>query len=193
MTADPVSLLSRATDQAAAIISNVSHEQAGRPTPCPGWTVGRLIDHIIDDLRQFTVSARGGKANFSSPPKIDDWDDAFERDQAELLDAWRSAGDLTGTMDLPHIGTVPKRFPVDQATAEFATHTWDLAKATNQAPTLDPEIALASLEWARGALRDEYRSDEPGATFGRAINVADDAPPYDRLAGFFGRNPADWP
>jgi uncharacterized protein (TIGR03086 family) len=193
VTADPVAVLARATDQAAAVLGQVAKDQVDLPTPCPRWTVGRLIDHIIDDLHQFAVSAAGGKADFSAPPKVADWLETFRRNQSELLDAWRAAGDLSGTMDLPRLGTVPKRFPVDQATAEFATHTWDLAKATKQAPQLDPEIALESLEWARGALRDEYRSDEPGAAFGRAIEIADDAPPYDRLAAYFGRNPADWP
>jgi uncharacterized protein (TIGR03086 family) len=193
VTADPVALLARATDQAAAVLGEVSQEQADLPTPCTGWTVGRLIDHIIDDLHQFAVSAAGGKADFSAPPKVADWQDTFRRNQAELLDAWRAAGDLSGTIDLPGLGTVPKRFQVDQATAEIATHTWDLARATQQSPHLDPEIALESLDWARGALRDEYRSDEAGATFGRAVEVAADASPYDRLAAFFGRQPADWP
>jgi uncharacterized protein (TIGR03086 family) len=188
-TTGALELLERAVAQASAVLACVRPEQADLPTPCPAWRVGQLIDHLVHDLRQFALKAEGGKTDFSSAPKTDDWIGSFRAGQLALIDAWRGVGDLRGTVDIPGMGTVPKRFTVDQATAEFAVHTWDLARATGQNPVLDPEIAEASLTWARGALLPQYRSEAPDATFGPEVPIADDAPVYDRLAAFFGRRP----
>jgi len=71
---------------------------------------------------------------------------------------------------------------------ELATHDWDLAKATGQVPAeLDPALAEHALRWSRGMLRPEFRG--PGKAFGVEVPVAEDAPVYDRLAGWFGRDP----
>jgi hypothetical protein len=54
---------------------------------------------------------------------------------------------------------------------------------------LDDELAEHALAWSRGMLRPEYRG--PDKAFGVEVPVAGDAPAYDRLAGWFGRDP-DW-
>jgi hypothetical protein len=42
-----------------------------------------------------------------------------------------------------------------------------------------------------GRRRRQFRGDEAsGQSFGAEVAVADDAPLYDRLAGFFGRDPS---
>jgi uncharacterized protein (TIGR03086 family) len=186
-TTDALALLSRSVDQAGAVLTGVRPDQVDLPTPCPAWNVGHLIDHVINDLHQFVVIAKGGRADFGSTPKVDDWTGSFREGRTTLIEAWREAGDLNGTKEVPGMGLVPKRFPVDQATTEFAAHTWDLVHGSGQTPDLDPEIALASLAWARGALRTEFRSADPGAAFGPEVAIGEDAPAYDRLAAFLGR------
>jgi hypothetical protein len=52
---------------------------------------------------------------------------------------------------------------------------------------LDPALAEHALRWSRGMLRPEFRG--PDKAFGVEVPVPDDAPVYDRLAGWFGRNP----
>jgi hypothetical protein len=58
-----------------------------------------------------------------------------------------------------------------------------------QTADLDPAIAERALAWARQMRRPEFRG--PDKAFGVEVAVPDDAPNYDRLAGWFGRNP-DW-
>jgi uncharacterized protein (TIGR03086 family) len=151
-----------------------------------------LINHVISGLRHFAVRAEGGRPDFgSTAPEVDpaDWVDAFTRGAVALLDAWREAGDLSGTIQLP-MGELPASFPVDQQVAEFAVHSWDLVRATGETISLDPEIATAALNWARSALRPEFRGGEAsGKAFGPEVPVSEDAPVYDRLAAFFGRHP----
>ncbi|MQS15816.1 TIGR03086 family protein [Streptomyces kaniharaensis] len=196
-TEDPIDLLARALAQTAGLIDGVGVELAGHPTPCRSWDVGMLISHLLHDVRQFTVRAEGGRPDWSQPfERVEnDWLHAFEAGAEELMDAWRAAGDLSGTIEVPGMGMLPARFPVDQAIAEFAVHAWDLARATGQSTDgLDHEVALASLAWARGALKPEFRGpEEESHSFGPEVAVPEDAPPYDRLAGFFGRDPGAAP
>jgi uncharacterized protein (TIGR03086 family) len=190
MTNEPVSLLARALDQTGKVLAGVHRDQAGLPTPCRSWTVGQLVDHIVHDLRQFTAMASGGSADWSAPaaPAGEDWLGAYRKGADELLSTWRSAGDLSGTTELPGLGEVPARFPVDQQVAEFTVHAWDLNRATGSRVDLDPELAEAALGWMRTAMAPQFRgSEEDGKSFGPEVSVPDDAPPYDRLAAFAGR------
>ncbi len=156
--------------------------------------VGRraLVDHVIDDLRQFTTSASGGRPDWSAKaPHVEarDWKAAFRDGSEVLLAAWRAGGDPSRTVELP-IGTVQASFIANQQVAELAVHTWDLVTATDLPVELDPAVAQTALDWARGALRSEFRGEEgSGKSFGPEVPVPADAPAYDRLAGFFGRRP----
>ncbi|MET8626243.1 TIGR03086 family metal-binding protein [Kitasatospora sp. NPDC004669] len=190
---DPIELLARALAQTAGLIDGAGVELAGHSTPCRSWDVGDLISHLLFDLRQFTIRAEGGQPDLSQPFERveEDWLHAFEAGAEQLVEAWRSVGDLTGAVELPGGGSVPARFPVDQQVAEFAVHAWDLAHATGQSVDgLDHEVASAALVWARGALKPEYRGEESDHhAFGSEVSVPAGAPPYDRLAAFFGRDP----
>ncbi|MFJ6618666.1 TIGR03086 family metal-binding protein [Kitasatospora sp. NPDC091335] len=194
---DPIELLARALAQTAGLIDGTGVELAAHPTPCRSWDVGDLVSHLLHDLRQFTVRAEGGQPDWSQPFERveEDWLHAFEAGAEGLVGAWRAAGDLSGTLALPGGGSLPARFPVDQQIAEFAVHGWDLAHATGQSTEgLDHEVALAALAWAAGALKPEYRgAEEEQHAFGPAVTVPEDAPAYDRLAAFFGRDPQAGP
>ena len=84
-------------------------------------------------------------------------------------------------------GEAPLRLRADQQIAELAMHDWDLARATGQPAELEPALADHALRWSRGMLRPEFRG--PGKAFGVELPVPDDAPAYERLAGWFGRDP----
>ncbi|WP_067722137.1 TIGR03086 family metal-binding protein [Nocardia yamanashiensis] len=187
---DPtVDLVERAVAQLGDVIAAVRPDQAGLPTPCQEWRVGRLLDHLVgQDLPAFTTAARGEDVDWASVPheEIDaDWSAEFEVRSGPLLDAWR-AGDLDRPVRAMG-GTGPLRGRADQQIAEFAMHTWDLARATGQQPELDPELAERALAWSKRLLRPEYRG--PGKAFGPEVPIPADAPAYDRLAAWFGRDP----
>lgn len=189
---DPIALLSRALDQIAEVFARVRDDQQHLPTPCRSWTVAQLGDHVVADLGKFTVTATGGRADWTGtvPEITGDRAAAFREGATGLLAAWGKAGDLTGTITLPGMGEVAARFPVDQQTAEFAMHAWDLARATGQSTDLDPRVGQASLDWVRNTLRPQFRGDEAsGKAFGPEMPTRDDAPLYDRLAAFAGRDP----
>jgi len=189
---DPVTLLSAALDQTGAIIAGVRDDQEHLPTPCRSWDVTDLMAHLVHDLAQFTTRATGGSPDWSAPRATVEGNciDAYRSGAGALVAAWRDAGDLSGTVDMPGMGEVAKRFPVDQQIAELAVHGWDLAVATGQSTHLDPEVGKTALAWARMTLRPQFRGSEAeGKAFGPEVDVPPDAPLYDQLAGFFGHRP----
>jgi uncharacterized protein (TIGR03086 family) len=184
---DPVARLSRAVDQTGAIISGIRPDQAALPTPCSQWDVSALVDHVVEDVRQFTVRASRGTSDQPEASAIgDDWTGAYREAADSLLKAWRREGALDGTVELP-FGEGPAAWFVDLQTADLLVHGWDLAKATGQSTGIDPELGKSALEWGRENLRPEFRGDR----FGPEVPVPEEAPLQERLVGFFGRDP-DW-
>jgi uncharacterized protein (TIGR03086 family) len=190
---DPIALLSRALDQTGVIIAKVSPEQSTLPTPCRAWDVRALVNHVVQDVRMFSASAAGTARQPRDEDVIGDhWTSTYRQAAEALLAAWRVPGVLDRTIRLP-IGEVPASWSVQQQVTDVAVHAWDIAKATGQPTSLDPEVGQRSLDWARQNLAPQFRGDEAsGKAFGYEVPVPDDAPLYDRLAGFFGRDPR-WP
>jgi uncharacterized protein (TIGR03086 family) len=177
---NPITLLERVLDQTASIVAAVGSEQRALPTPCPGWDVQALVHHLVgQDLRNFTAAARGEKVDWQAPGDDigEDWSGEFRGGAQGLISEWRAA----------EIGP-PLSNSLDQQIAEFAMHSWDVARATGQQRELDPAVATHSLNWSKQMLRPEYRG--PNMPFGVEVPIPEDAPIYDQLAGWFGRDPA---
>ena len=88
--------LEPATREMARLIGGVPDEHLGRPTPCPAYTLGHLIDHVGGLALAFMAAATksfGGAA--SQGPSGDasrlgsDWRSRITRDLAALAGAWR--------------------------------------------------------------------------------------------------------
>ena len=183
MTSDsrPLDLLRRALQQTQSVIDGVRPDQAALPTPCASWDVKALLNHVVRDTHQFARMARGGAyERGESDVPMDEFSQHFRQGAAGLLDTWSELWE-------PDAAAVNR---ISQQVAEFAVHSWDVAKATQQPVPVDDEVAGFALDWARGALKPEFRGDEAsGKVFGPEVPIADDAPLHDRLAAFFGRQP----
>jgi hypothetical protein len=57
---NPVALLTRALDQAGAVIAGVRPEQASLPTPCRSWDVRTLVNHVVDEVHRFAEVTGSG-------------------------------------------------------------------------------------------------------------------------------------
>jgi uncharacterized protein (TIGR03086 family) len=175
-------LLRRALDQTGTVIGRIAPEQRGLPTPCEGWDVTALVTHVTGGLDNLARMTRGEQADWSTPyaPPGDDWEGGFRAKAAVLVDTWRTAD--------------PEKRPnAEMQIAEQAVHSWDIARATGIPDAdLDPAIAEHALAWSREALKPEWRGAGGGGAFGDEVPVPHDAPVYDRLAGWFGRDPAPW-
>ena len=171
-----VVVLSRALDQAGDVLAGVHPDQLSGPTPCGDWTVEQLIAHLLARPATSSPWPQGGEPDWSAapPPVPADWVAAFRSSADDLIHLWHQKDDGGGA---------------DWQTAEFAVHTWDLARATGHSAGLDPEVAERALAFMSQGLT----SDNRGGAFGPEVTVPDDAPVYDRLAAFAGRDPAGTP
>jgi uncharacterized protein (TIGR03086 family) len=172
----PVVVLSRALDQAGDVIAAVHPGDLDKPTPCHGWTVRELADHLAAAPEHFLQLGRGEQVDWSAGAGVG-------ADPAQLAAHFRVHAD-----DLLHHWHGQPDDQVAQAdwqSAELGVHTWDLVRALGRPLPLDDEVAERGLAFMRQGLTDDNRGD----AFGAPVDVPDDAPPYDRLVAFAGRDP----
>jgi uncharacterized protein (TIGR03086 family) len=181
---DPLALLARALEQTGAVISRIRPDQASLSTPCTDWDVRALVNHTVYDLQAFTASVSGGERPSPEADLIGtNWTNAYNAASDSLLSTWRRRG-TGGTLQL-RFGDFPATWATGMHIASQTVHGWDVASATGQSTDLDPEVGQAALDWARENLKPEWR----GQAIGPEVPVPEDAPLYDRLAGFYGRHP----
>lgn len=53
------SIVVRGLDQLGALLAVVTPEDVGRPTPCSGWTVADLSDHLVNSVAGMAAMAKG--------------------------------------------------------------------------------------------------------------------------------------
>lgn len=191
-TLDPRPFLRRALGQTAAIVAGVRRDQLELPTPCRAFDVRALLGHIVFAARRIGAIGRGETLATDAPAVVgvDDsgWVAALEEAGPRAVAAWDRPGALQGDIALP-FGTFPATVVVWMYTLEQLVHGWDLAAATSSGVALDASLAEAALPAAQGMIVPEFRGDEP-MPFAQVVAVPGDAPVYDRLAGFMGRDPA---
>lgn len=174
MTDSPVVLLSRALDQAGRALDAVDAGNADNPTPCSGWTVRQLADHVATGPSTWARMVQGQDVDWSAVPEVPEgeWGRTFRAGGAELVRAMEQ---------LPEDQQGSTGFQV----AEYAVHSWDLARGTGVDLDLDDALAEAGL----AAMRQGLAPDRRGDAFGSEVQVGEDARAYDRLVAFAGRDP----
>ena len=154
------------------------------PAPCEGWVARDVVGHLVGWFPGFLESGAG--ITLPRGPAVEDdpvgaWTVQNDAVQA-LLDDPTTADKV---MSDPHFGEVPLDEAIDRFyTADVFLHTWDLARATGQDETLDPERCaemLAGMEPMDEVLRSSGQ-------FGPRVPVADDADVQSKLIAFVGRD-----
>jgi uncharacterized protein (TIGR03086 family) len=175
------------------VLVAVRPEQLEDPTPCASWKVRDLITHMVQapEFAATVVSTRdssnhrGDDTDHASGDYLGAYDAATKR----AIEALSSEGAFEGSVKMP-FGELPASAFATIATADAFVHGWDLAKATGQPTgTLDPALAEQLLVEVVPLLPDDFRGADGAAPFGPRVEVADEAPAADRLAGFLGRHP----
>jgi uncharacterized protein (TIGR03086 family) len=190
---DRRSTLFASYENAAVIVSAISQKQLSHPTPCPKYDVAALIDHLVEAGNR---AAALGRAQAPPPGdesphvELSDAPAQLRRAANEAAVAWDGDSALSSTFTMPWGEEYTGAVLVDMYLAEFATHAWDLAKATRQLDRLDRSLALPALDGARAMIKSQYRDlVEPGAPFGAAVPPPPSADNWERLAAFMGRDP----
>lgn len=165
------------------LVLAVPAEAWDAPAPVQGWAARDVVRHLVEWFPAFLSTGAG--ITLESGPSADEdpvaaWTVHSDAVQA-LLDDPTTSG---RTLSNPHVGEVALDQAVDRFyTADVFMHTWDLARATGQDETLDPERCanlLAGMEPMEELLRSSGQ-------YGARVEVPAGADVQTRLLGFIGR------
>jgi uncharacterized protein (TIGR03086 family) len=187
---DLVSALEQQVGRTGKLVAGVSSDQLSASTPCPGFDVRALLNHIVGGQLLLVRAAAGETTSGGDLPDVigDDPTSAYELSAKELVETFRDPDVLTRTFNLGGNET-----PGDQALGiaimEAVVHGWDLATATGQDATIDPSLATGMLQTLRdGGFIENWRNPE-GNPFAPEVTVDDSASPGDKLVAYLGRTP----
>jgi uncharacterized protein (TIGR03086 family) len=154
------------------------------PAPVAGWTARDVVDHLVTWLPGFLSG--GGVALPAGPTATDDpvaaWTFHADVVQGLLDDPARAVAPFSH----PQAGSMPAGEAIDRFyTSDIFMHTWDLAQASGQDPSLEPEFCTELLA-GMAPMDDAMRAS---GQYGPRVEVPADADPQTRLIGFIGRDP----
>ena len=159
---DIVKVHAQALEATGSIVAGISPDRWHDATPCAGWDVRVLVNHV--------VSGNLWAAELAAGARIDDVGDRFDADLlgADAVGAYAASAQPAaaafgrpGILDVPcavSYGPVPGSVYAGHRFFDVFIHGWDLAAATGQDTALDPglrqaceEVIGPQLEAFRGA------------------------------------------
>ncbi len=156
------------------------------PSPVPEWRARDVVGHLVDWIDGFLASSSEVRLP-ATPSWVDDPVGAWAARAAGVQALLDDESTARLRFHNPHIGELAVPDAVDRFyTVDVFMHSWDLARASGQDDTLDPELAT---EMLAGMLPIDALLRASGQ-YGPAVPVSDDASAGDRLMAFVGRDPA---
>ncbi|GAB3709566.1 TIGR03086 family metal-binding protein [Mariniluteicoccus flavus] len=180
-----IPLLPRAARIATDVIERIPDGGWADPSPCEGWTVRDVVNHLTAEhlwvprlLGGATIEEVGDDfdGDVLGEAPVDAWSEAITRS----LQAWRSA-DPEQQIQMSY-GAASAAEYANQMLVDLVVHAWDIARGAKIPVTLDPECVEACLAY------EEPRVDPDGVEglFGPSRTPRSGAP-ADRLLAMVGR------
>jgi uncharacterized protein (TIGR03086 family) len=155
------------------------------PAPPEGWVARDVVRHLVEWFPAFLQGSAG--ITLPAGPSVDD----------DPVGAWRTHTDAVQALlddpataereyDFPHIGRMRLADATDMIyTNDVFLHRWDLARATGQDETLDPDKCAQMLE----AMLPMDEALRQSGQYGPRVEVPEDADVQTKLLAFIGRTP----
>src|SRR5664279_760261 len=147
---DIASLHRQALDATRRFVAAVTDDQWQLPTPCDGWTVHDLANHIV--AGNLWAAELGSGSSIAEVGSALDGDmlgtdpvDAYDRSAASAAAVFEAPGALDRPCAVSY-GPVPGSVYAGHRFIDVLVHGWDLAAATGQATDLDPQLVEACWE-----------------------------------------------
>ena len=189
----------RAVEGVRPVLARLDSADLALPTPCAGWDLRALLEHMAGQDHGFAVAVRaartGGEVDVSefAPRPLGPSPDATLATGLEEVVAAFAAG-ADDLVPLPEFGVrLPLPTVAGMHLVDTLVHGWDVAAALGEqaayAARLDAEVVAAALTVAEQVPDDEAR-EVPGASFGHALAAPLDSDPWTRTLTRLGRDPA---
>ena len=185
-----VDVLERATSYALGAVAAVTPRALSWPTPCAGWDVRTLLDHVNDSLEVLRAGIESGRVGppWEGPAAHPDDSDlvaAFRDRAGRLVAAWAAAADgkdrALSVAGHPLMASVA----AGAGAIEIAVHGWDIRRACGRPTPIPAALATEILVLAPLVVSDGIRT----GLFAAPVPVTGAATPGDRLVAFLGRDP----
>jgi uncharacterized protein (TIGR03086 family) len=188
--------LTPATQRLADLVARVRDDELNGPTPCPAYTLGDLIEHVGGLALAFRAAAEKDTASpyVNGTPSGDaarlpaDWRGRIPADLAALARAWAKPDAWTGMTRIANQDAPAENVGVTVAD-ELVVHGWDVARATGQPYSAEPELLDAAQAFL-GFFASPDAPAGPEVAFGPSRPVAEDSAALDRVVALAGRDPA---
>jgi len=189
-TGEATGLLETVLADLAAVTGGITPGQLHDPTPCAGYDVAQLREHIVGWLETFAAgfadpAGQAPRASLDGYQAPADAAGAVRSAAATLIHALR-AGAARRPLLLGS-SAMPGELALGMIVWEYQVHGWDLARATGQDWSPPPAAAEQSLAFAPAMLTPGYQGE--GKAFGPPVPVPAGAPAFARLLGLSGRDP----
>lgn len=189
MAADLPTLHKKASEHTQTLVAAVRDDQWHLPTPCSEWDVKALVNHMVYE-NLWAVPLMEGKTieevgdQYEGDCVGDDPKGAFDAANAGSIAAMLEAGAMERPINVSY-GPVPGTIYCGHRFMDMLIHGWDLATATGQDTTMDPEQVAAC--WA--IVQAEIELLEGSGMFGTRVDLPEGTPVVDRLLASIGRTP----
>jgi uncharacterized protein (TIGR03086 family) len=188
---DDFEALSRSRTEFANRLQYVDGSNWDAATPCEGWKVSDLVEHLVVGARMTVMLLHGAsrdealaidRGELTAGNAVDQWNDAADAQDA----AFHEPGALDRVVHHP-AGDMPAGQMLGFRIGDATMHAWDLSRALAVDEHLDPE--LVEHVWARISPMAPFIGQIGVFGQGPSGDVADDAPLQTRLLDLTGRRP----
>ncbi len=180
----------RRADAFEAKVAQVAPDQWAAPSPCAEWDARGVVEHIV--MMHGAMVAPIGRTLTAGTTVAEDPLAAFRAARADVAALLADEAVANQAIDAP-MGPTTVADHIDQVVStDLVIHGWDLARATGQDDTIDPDELTRAWPGVQ-QIPDIMR--QPGAfgpgivVFGPVVEVPDDAPLQHRFLGLLGRDP----
>ncbi|MFC8312829.1 TIGR03086 family metal-binding protein [Gordonia sp. NPDC057258] len=186
--------ISAAADHMLALTATVADADLDRPTPCGDMDLAALVAHVDGLSQAFAAAARKDFGTLTSTPPdpaqsqlSTQWRDDLRRHVHDLAKSWDDPAAWDGMTQAGGV-ELPAEIMGLVALSELVLHGWDIARAMGIPFDISDDILQVVFDLHYPPQPQEERD----GMFGPVVEVPEDAPLVDRLAGLTGRAPR-WP
>jgi uncharacterized protein (TIGR03086 family) len=179
----------QALDATRVVVHGIGSAQWGEPTPCGGWNVRELVNHIVSG-NLWAAELGAGKSIEEVGDRLDG--DVLGEYPAGVYDVSSEVAAAVfrapGAMKQPcavSYGPVPGEVYCGHRLLDVLVHGWDVAKATGQDTTLPPELVEAVI----AVVEPQADMLVGSGMFSTDVAAPGGADPQTRLLAMLGRRP----
>jgi uncharacterized protein (TIGR03086 family) len=170
-------------------VAGVGDDQWDLPTPCDGWDVRDLVNHIVAG-NLWAAQLGCGRTIADVGSDLDG--DVLGSDPVVAYDlsaeSAATAFEMSGALDAPcavSYGPVPGSVYAGHRLIDVLIHGWDVASATGQPTRIDPSLIEACWQ----VVRPQLSLLQGSGAFGVETTASADSDPQTSLLMALGRHP----